>query len=126
MTKYGDKIADATDIELLLDIDYNGREDWPEDISHEHRRAHTMQNDLISMREVKSIIRNELLNNLGKTTGNQLYFDDSKGDNTVSPSTQQGSEYVDKKNDRKCGPAAMDMNQYIRKDSIPCWGCDIE
>jgi hypothetical protein len=69
--------------------------------------------------------QNKLLNNMGKATASKVYYDDSQEcDDEPSPCTQQGKELTHAKKGMKC--PTIDTNQYVRKDSIPCWGCDIE
>jgi hypothetical protein len=136
LSKYGDKIADSTTADFKLDVKYDGheyenkgkRKHWPYYTSDEHEDADEIHDTHSKRREIKSFIHNELLNNLGRTTGNRLYFndEDEDDDRNISIARQQGLEHTRAKKDRNCGPNAMDMNQYIRKDSIPCWGCDIE
>ena len=54
-----------------------------------------------------------------------MYYDDDDEDSDCdeSPSISQGSEHRSVKGAMRQAP--IDMNEYIRKDSIPCWGCDI-
>jgi hypothetical protein len=131
LSNYSDKIFNSTNAELVLDINYDGREQPKQYTSEEHQQADNMQEADISRRDVKYLIKNELMSNLGRTTANQMYFDDDDSDNdnknnNCTPATMQGVELMKSNKDRKCGPAAVDMSQYVRKDSIPCWGCDIE
>ena len=125
LSKYGDKIANSTVAELTLDVNYDGRDisnNWPNYTSMEHELAEQMQSDALSKRDVKEMIHHELLENMGKTTGNQMYYDDGEDcGNDDSPSTMQGREHGMASRKRP-----IDMNEYIRKDSIPCWGCSIE
>jgi len=47
-------------------------------------------------------------------------------DPTPSPSLEQGKECIQSNPVTDCqrkDPSALDMSEYIRKDSIPCWGC---
>jgi len=123
LSKYGDKIANSTVAELTLDVNYDGREKClPDDASEEHKKAHELLLAAILQRDIDEKIHHELLENMGKTTGNQMYYDDGDdyGDDD-SPSTMQGKEHG-----KSCHKRPIDMNEYIRKDSIPCWGCSIE
>jgi hypothetical protein len=48
----------------------------------------------------------------------------------VTAATSQGKEYEnscykDKKAGASC-PPQPDMAQFIKKDAIPCWGCDLD
>jgi hypothetical protein len=127
LSNYGNKLLDNSTADLTLDINYDGREDWPEYTSHEHEEADEMQDSCVSKREIESIIKNELASKLGRTTGNQMYYDDEEAEaenDDNSPAIVQGSEHTQARRVRKC--PTIDTNQYVRKDSIPCWGCDIE
>lgn len=44
-----------------------------------------------------------------------------------SPSEEQGEDFNRKRcNNDECGPSdACDNDDYIRKDSIPCWSCNL-
>lgn len=122
LSKYGDKIADSTVAELTLDVNYDGREKClPDDASDEHKKAHETLLAAILQRDIDEKIHHELLENMGKTTGNQMYYDDGDDCDDDSPSTMQGKEHG-----KSCYKRPIDMNEYIRKDSIPCWGCTLE
>jgi hypothetical protein len=89
------------------------------------------------LQNIQQIVHNELLSQNGMATGtpsaytgqsssnssNSNSSNSNNSNNTTlnSPSNYQGIEYS-----RSCGKTgAPDMSQYIRKDSIPCWGCSI-
>lgn len=66
------------------------------------------------LKDIQSIIHNEMLNQQGMTTANsQEYLRDK---------AQRRRENM--KPNRK--PGCPDMSDYVRKDSIPCWGCTLE
>ena len=94
-------------------------ESWPEYISDQHRIADEQQERMAVMRSMKKALRNELVDDLAKGIAMQQYYDDSdeECDEDTSSCTQQGKEMKQQQ---------VDMSKYIRKDSIPCWGCDIE
>jgi len=121
---YGNKILDNSTAELSLEIDYDGRGDWPEYTSNEHEQADKVQDDCINRREIKEIVDNELACQLGRNTGNQMYYDEGEGEEEETAAVKQGAELAKAKKDMKC--PTIDTNQWIRKDSIPCWGCDLE
>jgi len=122
---YGNKILDNSTAELSLEIDYDGRGDWPEYTSDEHEQADKVQDDCINRREIKEIVDNELACQLGRNTGNQMYYDEGEEEEKEeTAAVKQGAELAKAKKDMKC--PTIDTNQWIRKDSIPCWGCDIE
>jgi hypothetical protein len=99
------------------------------------------------LQKIQEIVHNELLSQNGMTTGSQMAFlgqdttkkskmndmDDSDSDDE-SPSNYQGKEYRrdcpknsgKKSNNKQQQPPVPDMSKYIRKDSIPCWGCNVE
>jgi len=118
------KIMDNSTAELSLEIDYDGRGDWPEYTSEEHQLADEMQDDCVNKREIKEIVDNELACKMGRTTGNQMYYNDDDEDEEETAAIRQGSEHKKAKKGMKC--PTIDTNQWIRKDSIPCWGCDLE
>jgi hypothetical protein len=100
---------------------------WESYMSPEHKRANQMKTGADLARNLKSDIHNKLLQHLGKATANKVYYDDEDEDEDdcdESPSTSQGSEHRSAKSYMRQAP--IDMNEYIRKDSIPCWGCNLE
>jgi len=93
---------------------------WPEYVSDQHRIADEQQERMATMRSMKKALRNELVDELAKGIGMQQYYDEEDEDDCEadkSSCTQQGKEMQQQQ---------IDMSKYIRKDSIPCWGCDIE
>lgn len=84
--------------------------------------------DSTLLQNIQQIVHNELLSQSGMTTGSQLAFLGQKnkqnGDlDEESPSDYQGKEFA-----RDCPKKSSvpDMSKYVRKDSIPCWGCNLE
>lgn len=90
------------------------------------------------LKDIQQIVRNELVNQKTMTTGREGSDEDANDD---SISAQQGREYrrdCPKKDscnsDNDCESSnhsnhsnhSPDMSKYIRKDSIPCWGCTLE
>lgn len=83
------------------------------------------------LRDIQQIVHNELLQNKGMTTANaQPLFQAASKEKVlleeIAPSLQQGAELKD----ANCGVrpkyCPKDMNEYIRKDQIPCWGCTLD
>lgn len=87
------------------------------------------------LRDIQKVVRNEIIANRSTEhvkKGCDM-GDDCDEDDGSSDSTAQGRDY--KKNSFKkedscatggsCGPLT-DMTKYIRKDEIPCWGCNID
>jgi len=86
--------------------------------------------------------RAELLQDIQKTVRNELLASRSltpttfNPDNLTTTSLIQGEEYGNnchKENEYRCPknpdgtcPPIPDMTEYIKKDSIPCWGCNID
>ena len=82
------------------------------------------------LKDIQKTVRNELLasRSLTPTTFNP--------DNLTTTSLIQGEEYGNnchKENEYRCPknpdgtcPPIPDMTDYIKKDSIPCWGCNID
>jgi hypothetical protein len=120
------QIADNSVAGLKFDMLYDGRsKDKINYISQEHKDASEAQEDALTSKDVKDMIQNELLSKLSQTTANQMYFDDQEEcEDSCSPATEQGCELDESNRRRKMPP--IDMNQYVRKDSIPCWGCNLE
>jgi hypothetical protein len=80
------------------------------------------------MRTMKKAARDGLLNQLAKVASMNEEEEDCDDDTSDcnrkkecdadrSDCTQQGKEHRQQQ---------VDMSKYIRKDSIPCWGCDVE
>ena len=125
------ELAEKSKAELQLHINYNHhkRNKWPSHMSQEHEEAEEMQCEEEEEQLMKEEVQNKLCNNLGRTTCNQTYYDDKKdeddcNDSNNSPAINQGREQHASKKKMKC--PTIDTSKYIRKDSIPCWGCDIE
>jgi hypothetical protein len=95
-----DTISDA--------IDYSITESEETAVAKEKNRQSKFLQDF------QSIVHNELLNEQGMTTANsQPYLKEKK---------DRRSENM-KPNQIKGCP---DMSEYVRKDSIPCWGCNLD
>lgn len=90
------------------DIDYSITESEETSIAKEKNRQAKFLQDF------QSIVHNELLNEQGMTTANSQDYLREKKDRQSANS---------KPNQKKGCP---DMSEYIRKDSIPCWGCNLE
>jgi len=98
---------------------------WFDYLSQEHKDAMATQEAAKAAAAKAAEDQNSLLNNMGKATASKVYYDDSQEcEDEPSPCTQQGKELTHAKRSMKC--PTVDTNQYIRKDSIPCWGCDLE
>ena len=101
------------------------------------------------LKDIQKVVRNEVLANRSTTPmlyNNECGSEDGKNgyDNDVpknecgkkptkdkvTAATSQGKEYEnscykDKKAGASC-PPQPDMAQFIKKDAIPCWGCDLD
>ena len=106
-------------------------------------------NDANALQGIQKIIHNELLSQKGMTTGAQMAFlgenkkkrqeeeeecqeeeevDEGQEDSNNSPSNHQGHEFkrdCAKNTGTRNSCRVPDMSKYIRKDSIPCWGCTL-
>ena len=72
--------------------------------------------------DINDIIKNEKLN-----SRNEPITDPSSGTGTTG--LAQGASRNCTKPGANCDrtdPSPLDMSQYIRKDSIPCWGCSVD
>jgi len=103
-------------------------------ISKTQELASLKCSDANALQGIQKIVHNALLNQKGMTTGAQMAFlgqkagsdtrDDEEDDSdSNSPSNYQGKEYT---KDCPKNTGKPDMSKYIRKDSIPCWGCNVE
>ena len=105
-------------------------------ISETQGLASLKYNDANALQGIQKIVHNALLNQKGMTTGAQMAFlgqkagsdtgdEEYEEDNSdsSSPSNYQGREYT---KDCPKNSGKPDMSKYIRKDSIPCWGCNVE
>jgi hypothetical protein len=96
---------------------------WPEYVSDQHRIADEQQERMATMRSMKKALRNELVDELAKGIAMQQHYEgdcDKEGEDCnadKSSCTQQGKEMQQQ---------LIDMSKYIRKDSIPCHGCNVE
>ena len=87
------------------------------------------------LKAIQKVVRNEVLAN--RNTTPMLCGDEcSNENNTVTDAAAQGQEYENscykdkeyrcpKNPDGSC-PPVPDMTQYVKKDSIPCWGCSLD
>ena len=111
---------------VTIDFEYQGdKGKWFDYLSQEHKDAVAAQKAATDAAAAAAATQNQLLNNMGKATGSKVYYDDSQDcSEDSSPATQQGCELTSAKKNMKC--PTVDTNQYVRKDSVPCWGCDLE
>jgi hypothetical protein len=117
-------------------------------ISNTQQIASLKASDANALQTIQKVVHNELLSQKGMTTGAQMAFlgekkrknrrntedeyeeeedtsnySNDSNDSNSSPSNYQGKEFT-----RDCpkNRETPDMSKYIRKDSIPCWGCNVE
>lgn len=78
------------------------------------------------LRDIQEIVRTELLQQQKFTTASSQPVLRAGADGNLlmsaTPATAQGQE-LSTARDKFC---PKDMNEYIRKDSIPCWNCNID
>jgi len=96
------------------DIDTADTMDYTAEESEETAKAKEKNKKSKFLRDFQSIVHNELLNEQGMTTANsQEYLKDKarRHRHNMKPNQKRG---------------CPDMSEYVRKDSIPCWGCTLE
>ena len=126
LNKFSDTIMTNSNANVTIDFEYQGdKGKWFDYLSQEHKDAVEAQKAAAAAAAAAAATQNQLLSNMGKATGSQVYYDDKEGcSEDSSPATQQGCELTSAKKSMKC--PTVDTNQYVRKDSVPCWGCDLE
>jgi trimeric autotransporter adhesin len=126
LNKFSDAIMTNSNASVNVEWDYQGdKGKWFDYLSQEHKDAVAAQQAAAAAAAQTAENQNKLLNNMGKATASKVYYDDSKEcEDEPSPCTQQGKELTNAKKGMKC--PTIDTNQYVRKDSVPCWGCDLE
>ena len=84
-------------------------------VSNTGYNAMELQNQSALLGNIKKIVQDELRTSRVQPENHPLALSGTNG--SCSNSTQQGSEYMNGKED---------MSKYIKKDSIPCWGCSLD
>ena len=84
-------------------------------VSNTGYNAMELQNQSALLGNIKKIVQDELRTSRVQPENHPLALSGTNG--SCSNSTQQGSEYMNGKED---------MSKYIKKDSIPCWGCNLD
>jgi hypothetical protein len=95
-------------------VDSGDTMDYTAEESEETAKAKEKNKKSKFLRDFQSIVHNELLNEQGMTTANsQEYLKDkaNRRRHNMKPNQKRG---------------CPDMSEYVRKDSIPCWGCTLE
>ena len=94
--------------------------------SPEAKEAQQKQERAKLLRDIQQVVHNEVASQKSMTKGAQAFFqqnpDGSSTYSDGSPSEKQGCEMYGVR--PKWCP--KDMNEYIRKDSIPCWNCSLD
>jgi hypothetical protein len=104
-------------------------------ISPDGHDAAILQQKSELLKDIQKVVRNEILVNRNTTPivcGDEC----SNQNSTVTDAAAQGQEYENncykdkeyrcpKNPDGSC-PPVPDMTQYVKKDSIPCWGCSLD
>lgn len=94
--------------------------------SPQQSAAQEAQNKASLLRDIRKVIHNEMMRDRSMTTANAqpMYQTESKGSALLSndPSLLQGQEH----GRGRPSWCPKDMNEYIRKDSIPCYGCTLD
>lgn len=76
-----------------------------------------LQNKSNLLKNIQKIVRNEIVASRNQPENNPMAMGNESCDSSDSNAMQQGNEYKRNK---------PDMSQYIKKDSIPCWGCSLD
>ena len=84
-------------------------------VSNTGYNAMELQNQSALLGNIKKIVQDELRTSRVQPENHPLALSGTNG--SCSNSTQQGNEYMNGKED---------MSKYIKKDSIPCWGCNLD
>lgn len=93
--------------------------------------AMTLQQRSELLKDIQTVVRNEIIANRNTTPIIPLQPQKSDTDSTSQGKEYENSCYKDteyrcpKNPDGSC-PSLPDMSQYIKKDSIPCWGCSLD
>ena len=97
------------------------------------------------LKDIQKMVRNELLSSRQLEKPDQMKDEDEETMDGACPSARQGKEYkrrcpqgdaeaeaesdaeyrCPKNPDGSC-PPVPDLSDYVRKDSIPCWGCSLK
>ena len=96
-------------------------------ISENGQNAKILQKKSDLLKDIQKIVRNEILANRNTTpimNDEATCQDDNECENTTA--TSQGKEYSSRCHKDKSCSQQPDMSQYIKKDSIPCWGCSLD
>lgn len=96
-------------------------------ISENGQNAKILQKKSDLLKDIQKIVRNEILANRNTTpimNDEATCQDDNECENTTA--TSQGKEYSSRCHKDKSCSQQPDMTQYIKKDSIPCWGCSLD
>lgn len=96
------------------------------------------------LKEIQMMVRNELLSSRQLEKPDQMMdeYEDEEVMDGACPSAYQGEDYKRRspqgeaeaesdhyrysKNSNGSCPPVPDLSDYIRKDSIPCWGCSLK
>jgi hypothetical protein len=94
------------------------------DISEIGQDAKALQQKSELIKDIQKVVRNEILANRNTTyiTNNDPESCEEESETKNTASTFQGKEYNNSCNK----PDKPDMSQYIKKNSIPCWGCSLD
>lgn len=76
-----------------------------------------LQNKSNMLKNIQKIVRNEIVASRNQPENNPMAMANESCDSSGSNAMQQGNEYKRNKSD---------MSEYIKKDSIPCWGCSLD
>jgi hypothetical protein len=100
-------------------------------ISKNGQDARLLQQKSEMLKDIQKVVRNEILANRNTTpvmddNSCNSGCDNKNDTNTNTTATIQGKEYASRCHKDKTCSQQPDMSQYIKKNSIPCWGCSLD
>ena len=100
-------------------------------ISKNGQDARLLQQKSEMLKDIQKVVRNEILANRNTTpvmddNSCNSGCDNKNDTNTNTTAVVQGKEYASRCHKDKTCSQQPDMTQYIKKNSIPCWGCSLD
>ena len=100
-------------------------------ISKNCQDARLLQQKSEMLKDIQKVVRNEILANRNTTpvmddNSCNSGCDNKNDTNTNTTAVVQGKEYASRCHKDKTCSQQPDMTQYIKKNSIPCWGCSLD
>jgi hypothetical protein len=100
-------------------------------ISGSGYNAMNLQQKAELLKDIQKVVRNEILANRNTTpvtnnNNNEKSTDSTSQGKEYENSCHKDTEYRCPKNPDGTCPSVPDMSEYIKKDSIPCFGCSLD